>query len=408
MAKRVGLWLIGARGGVGTMVAVGLSALEKGLTDNTGLISQLREFQHLDLVTWDQIVLGGNDIRTTCLVDEARSFATSSRAIDEQLVKSCADSLQTIDRRIRMGILHNSGETICRLADSSLATNQQSARSKIEKVKGDFKSFVDEHHLGTLVVVNLASTEPPIDLSTIPTSWRETNERLEQPENPLPASTLYAIATMELGYSFVNFTPSLGSNLPAMHELAVTSASAHAGQDGKTGETLIKSALAPVFANRNLKVMSWVGHNIFGNRDGQVLDDPVNKQSKVSSKDRLLGEILGYHPQTHVSIEYIQSLGDWKTAWDNVHFQGFLGTPMTLQFTWQGCDSMLAAPLVLDLFRFTERAMRAGQRGVLDFLACFFKTPMGSSENNFVKQFAMLTRWAEHLSQSDACESSIS
>ena len=121
----------------------------------------------------------------------------------------------------------------------------------------------------------------------------------------------------------------------------------HAGQDGKTGETLLKSVLAPMFAARNLEVLSWVGHNIFGNLDGLVLDDPANKAAKIKSKDQLVGSILGYEPQTLVSIEYIRSLGDWKTAWDHIHFRGFLGTPMTLQFTWQGCDSLLAAPLVL-------------------------------------------------------------
>ena len=135
------------------------------------------------------------------------------------------------------------------------------------------------------------------------------------------------------------------------------------GCDGKTGETLLKSVLAPMFARRNLQVMSWVGHNIFGNMDGRVLDDPANKQAKIASKDHLLGEILGYRPQTLVSIEYIESLGDWKTAWDHIHFAGFLGTPMTMQFIWQGCDSVLAAPLVLDLVRLTELARRRGEIG---------------------------------------------
>ena len=165
------------------------------------------------------------------------------------------------------------------------------------------------------------------------------------------------------------------------------------GCDGKTGETLMKSVLAPMFAQRNLEVMSWVGHNIFGNLDGKVLDDPVNKASKVTSKDRLLGEILGYRPQTLVSIEYIESMGDWKTAWDHIHFTGFLGTPMSLQFTWQGCDSLLAAPLVLDLVRFTELARNRGETGLLPFLASFFKSPYGVSQQSFVPQFQMLEKW---------------
>jgi myo-inositol-1-phosphate synthase len=166
------------------------------------------------------------------------------------------------------------------------------------------------------------------------------------------------------------------------------------GHDGKTGETLMKSVLAPMFAARNLEVMSWVGHNIFGNLDGRVLHDPSNKKTKVRSKDRLLHQILGYSPQTLVSIEYIESLGDWKTAWDHIHFKGFLGTPMILQFTWQGCDSILAAPLAIDLVRFTELAYRGGDRGLLTFLASFFKSPIGIAENDFVRQFQLLEQWA--------------
>ena len=139
----------------------------------------------------------------------------------------------------------------------------------------------------------------------------------------------------------------------------------------------MKTVLAPMFAARNLHILSWVGHNIFGNRDGLVLDDPANKASKIRTKDQVVSSIVGYKPQTHVSIEYIESLDDWKTAWNHIHFQGFLGTKMILQFIWQGCDSLLAAPLLLDIVRLTALAQRRGETGVLKHLACFFKSPMG-------------------------------
>ena len=212
---------------------------------------------------------------------------------------------------------------------------------------------------------------------------------------PLPASSLYAIAALEAGHSYINFTPSLGPAPAAIDELARLRRTRYYGCDGKTGETLMKSVLAPMFARRNLRVLSWVGHNIFGNMDGQVLNDPANKQAKVASKDHLVGEILGYRPQTLVSIEYLPDLGDWKTAWDHVHFAGFLGLPMTLQFIWQGCDSVLAAPLVLDLVRFTELAWRRGHVGPMPFLASFFKSPYGVSEHRFDRQFQMLEDWVE-------------
>jgi len=156
--------------------------------------------------------------------------------------------------------------------------------------------------------------------------------------------------------------------------------------------------LAPMFARRNLRVLSWVGHNIFGNMDGRVLNDPENKRAKLASKDHLLHEILGYRPNTLVSIEYLPDLGDWKTAWDHVHFNGFLGVPMTLQFIWQGSDSVLAAPLALDLVRFTELAHRRGQVGQMPFLASFFKSPYGVTEHSFDRQFELLEQWAS------ACE----
>jgi myo-inositol-1-phosphate synthase len=150
-----------------------------------------------------------------------------------------------------------------------------------------------------------------------------------------------------------------------------------------------------MFAARNLQVLSWVGHNIFGNLDGIVLDDPANKAAKLKSKNQLVKSILGYDPQTLVSIEYIRSLGDWKTAWDHIHFKGFLGTPMTLQLTWQGCDSLLAAPLVLDLVRFVELAHREKEIGVLSYLGSFFKSPMGLADHDFSRQFSLLCNWAK-------------
>src|SRR5690606_30786203 len=155
------------------------------------------------------------------------------------------------------------------------------------------------------------------------------------------ASTLDAIAALQLSHPYINFSPSVGASPAAVGELALERGVCHAGQDGKTGETLLKTVLAPMFACRNLEVMSWVGHNIFGNLDAVVLDDPENRASKIRTKDRVLAGTLGYEPETLVSIERIASLGDWKTAWDHIHFRGFLGTFMTLQFTWQGSDSAL-------------------------------------------------------------------
>lgn len=390
----IGLWLIGAKGGVATTTILGWCALRKGLIAPWGLVSELPQFAQLSLVRWDDLLIGGHEIRSVRLVDEAMRLVNESRAVDRTLVAACQAELDRIDRRIRPGTVVNVGQTIEQWAAAEVP-RRESPREAIVRVKQDLQQFARRNGLAHVIVVNVASTEPPSELGSIPPRWAQLERLVDRPRRcPLRASALYAIAALDLGFSYINFTPSVGSAPEAIDELARLRNTRHMGCDGKTGETLLKSVLAPMFARRNLHVMSWVGHNIFGNMDGVVLSDPANKQAKLASKDHLVGRILGYKPQTHVSIEYIASLGDWKTAWDHVHFQGFLGTPMTLQFIWQGCDSLLAAPLVLDLVRFTELAWRRGQIGRLTFLASFFKSPYGVEEQDFTRQFQMLEAWA--------------
>lgn len=401
MSKRVGLWLIGAHGGVSTTVAVGLAALKLNLTQNWGLVSELHQFSHLDFVEWPEIILGGHEIRKTDSRTEAMLLAGVTPAINREMIIRCENELADFDQNVRPGVLYNVGDTIEKLADSHFVEIDTTARSAIDRIQSDLSEFYDNHQLTQLIVLNLASTEPSVDPLGLPQTWSELESTLGDADCRLPASSLYAIAALEKGWPFINFTPSLGSCPEAIHELAVAKQTCHMGHDGKTGETFLKSVLAPAFAQRHLEIMSWVGHNIFGNMDGKVLDDPINKETKVTSKDRLLGQILGYDPQTHISIEYIKSLGDWKTAWDHIHFRGFLGTPMIMTFTWQGCDSILAAPLVLDLFRFTELAASNGETGLLTFLSSFFKSPLGTTENDFASQFKMLSDWAETAPKTD-------
>ena len=387
----IGIWLIGARGGVAATTVVGLCGLQKGLVEPWGLVSQRPEFSQLGLADWGEFVVGGHEIRPVALADEVMRLAAKSRVIDANLITKCRGDLDRIDRRVRPGTIRNVGPTIAALAGPEVP-GRESAAAAIARVQDDLKQFAEANRLAHVIVVNLASTEPRTD-AAVPARWTDLKRSLARSACPLRASTLYAIAALDLGYSYINFTPSLGSAPEAIDELALARGARHMGCDGKTGETLLKSVLAPMFAQRNLEVMSWVGHNIFGNMDGQVLADPLNKQTKVASKDHLVRQILGYQPQTLVSIEYIESLGDWKTAWDHIHFRGFLGTPMTLQFIWQGCDSLLAAPLVLDLVRFTALAWRRGDVGRLTFLASFFKSPYGVEEQDFGRQFQMLETW---------------
>jgi myo-inositol-1-phosphate synthase len=152
-----------------------------------------------------------------------------------------------------------------------------------------------------------------------------------------------------------------------------------------------------MFAMRNLSVRTWSGANLLGGGDGANLAQPAPNAAKAASKQRVLVETLGYQPQGDTRIEYVEDLGDFKTAWDLVTFRGFLGTPMRLDFTWHGCDSALAAPLVLDLARLTAAAHRAGFAGPLPELAFFFKDPLGDVPHGLAAQWDALVRLVEGL-----------
>jgi myo-inositol-1-phosphate synthase len=394
--RRIGIWLIGAFGGVGTTVALGLAALRRGVTADTGLTTALPFLRALDLDDPAQFVVGGHDIRRTDFLTTVREFQQRANVFEPALVDPCVPDLEAWSGHVRPGTVQGAGETIAGLATMPDLPAAETPRAAIDRIRADLTAFRTAHRLDQVVVVSVASTEPPFSPGPALQSWAALEPVLARPGQAalLPASSLYALAALELGLPYVNFTPSLGASFPAALELAQKNRCPVAGQDGKTGETLMKTVLAPMFAHRNLKVLSWVGHNIFGNRDGLVLNDPRNKESKVKTKDQVVTQILGYKPQTHVSIEYIESMDDWKTAWDHVHFQGFLGVKMMLQFTWQGCDSLLAGPLVIDLARLTLLAQRRGEAGVLTHLACFWKNPLGVAEHDFFRQWALLEDYA--------------
>lgn len=393
-----GIWFIGALGGIATTVSVGLASLKQKLSDEAGLVSALPRFQNLKLADWSAFTVGGHEIRETNYAAEARQLYEKSGVFDIDRLQKIQPALDEFNRNVRTGTLINVGRTIESLAGGSvLKTRGERPAAAIERISADLDEFRRQHKLSHVIVVNVSSTEPPAQDAARQLTWAALKQKLDRDaESPVPASSIYAVAAMLSGCDYVNFTPSAGSDLPALEELALEKGSLHVGRDGKTGETLMKAVLAPMFAARNLHVMSWVGHNIFGNMDGKVLDDPVNKANKVRSKDHLLTEILGYKPSTLVTIEYIEDMADWKTAWDHIHFRGFLDTKMTLQFTWQGCDSLLAAPLVLDLVRFTERERRRGKSGVMTHLSSFFKSPMGKNvPPEFHRQYALLEKWAD-------------
>jgi myo-inositol-1-phosphate synthase len=387
--RRVGLWLIGAFGGVGSTVALGLASLARRSTPPTGLVTALPACERLGLDQPADFVVGGHDIRRTDFRESVLGLNERSAVFTARQIEACTPELLAWSGNVRPGTVIQTNATIRALADLPEVHRVLSPREAIERIQADLDQFRATHRLDQVVVINVASTEPPFELGDEHRNLDALEAALDRAMSPaLPASGIYAYAALDLSVPYVNFTPSLGSSCPALDELARRRGVPHGGKDGKTGETLLKTVLAPMFAARNLHVRSWVGHNILGGGDGRVLNDPENKASKVKSKDSPLANILGYRPQSLVSIEYVESLDDWKTAWDHVHFEGFLGTKMAVQFIWQGCDSILAAPLVIDLARLALLAQRRGESGLMTHLACFFKSPMGTPEHDFFRQWA--------------------
>ncbi len=396
--RRIGLWLVGAFGGVGTTITLGLSTMARGLVDQTGLVTDLPDFRALPLPEPGDFVVGGHEIRRTSFEESAEEFRRETGVFDVSWLTACRDDLAAASARVRPGPRLGLGPAIARLADWEAPNEPATAREAIDRIKGDLAAFVKAENIDHLIVLNVASTEAPFGIGAPHQKWDDLDAAMSRTDALiLPASSHYALAALEEGHTYLNFTPSLGASFPAARELAEKTGSLYGGKDGKTGETLMKTVLAPMFAARNFKVMSWVGHNIFGNRDGVVLDDPDNKSSKVETKDKVITEILGYKPASVVSIEYVPGMGDWKTAWDHIHFKGFLGTKMALQFIWQGCDSLLAAPLGVDLARLADLEKQRGGKGLMRHLSCFFKGPEGDDQNDFFKQYARLEEYVAGL-----------
>ena len=240
MAKRkVGVWLIGAWGGVATTVVVGLAALRKGLTDTTGLVTSLPPFAGLDLVQWDEIIVGGHEIRETSYAAEARVLVEKSHVFNEKTLAGISSQLAKFDSYVRPGTLYNVGDKIESLAGpAALKTRNESAAQAVARLARDIKNFKTDNKLDRVIVVNVSSTEPPPADEVRSWKWADVQKSLNaKAHSLLPASTLYAIAAMQSGSHFVNFTPSLGSDLPGLDEYAHQQQVLHVGRDGKTGET---------------------------------------------------------------------------------------------------------------------------------------------------------------------------
>jgi myo-inositol-1-phosphate synthase len=376
--RRVGVWLVGGRGSVATTAMTGAAAVSAGLAEPTGLVTMRAPFTEAGLPALGDLVFGGHDVVETPLAVRAARLVDGG-VLPVGLPAALGGALEAAEAEQRPGITAFEG--------------RNDPRGCVDRIAADLHAFRTRHDLSRIVVVNVSSTEAPVDGHAAHGDVADLNAALDAGLGILPPSSLYALAAIESGCGFVDFTPSAGARLPAIEAFAEAHEVPLAGSDGKTGETLMKATLAPAFASRALRVRSWSGMNLLGGGDGEALADPARAESKLASKGALLDEILGYAVEAPIRIENVRDLGEWKTAWDHIVFEGFLGVRMKLQFTWEGCDSALAAPLILDLARLTALALERREGGVVRDLAYFFKDPAGTTEHSLHRQYEMLERW---------------
>ncbi|CAM5606545.1 inositol-3-phosphate synthase OS=Streptomyces rochei OX=1928 GN=G3I25_07770 PE=3 SV=1 [Streptomyces rochei] len=339
---RIGVWLVGARGSVATTAVSGCAALAAGLLPPTGMVTETSPFADCGLPALASLVFGGHDTATTPLPKRAEELAAQG-VLPPWLPTAVQGELAAADEHIRPG--------------GPVPGDRRATEELIADFATDLRTFARTTGVARTVVVNVASTEP------------------DPAHGAWPASSLYAAAALRAGCPYVNFTPSTGLSHPQLAGAARASGLPYAGRDGKTGQTLLRSVLGPMFAQRALAVRAWSGTNLLGGGDGAALADPAAAAAKNAGKERVLTDTLGTRVEGEVHIDDVPALGDWKTAWDHVAFDGFLGTRMVLQTIWQGCDSALAAPLVLDLARLLARAHERGLSGPLGELGFYFKDP---------------------------------
>jgi len=385
--RRVGIAIVGIGGAVATTVAAGLELLRLGLADTDGLPLAAVD---RDLAPYGGMIVGGWDL-------SASDLATASEAhgvLGPSELAAAGPALSAIHPWPAIGDC-----AFCRNIDGDHRIAGGSLRAAVDAIRCDLRSFRDEHDLDAVVMVNLASTERPTDVTSGALASLHALERaLDTGDAPVGPSALYAYAALCERVPYANFTPSVAVDCPALRELAEQLCVPIAGKDGKTGQTLMKTVIAPALRSRALRVDGWFSTNILGNRDGLALEDPDSLRSKLDTKGSVLDDILGYHVEDHVvRIEYYRPRGDDKEAWDNIDLVGFLGRRMQLKVNFLCRDSILAAPLVIEIARLLDCADRRGEGGVQEQFGAFFKAPMTvdgrSPEHALHRQQETLAAW---------------
>lgn len=384
---KLGILLVGL-GAVSTTVIAGVLAIRKNLAQPIGSLTQMgtlrlgkrtegrspRIGDVLPLARLDDVVFGGWDLFEDNCYDAARTAGVLESSLLEQIrpeLEALRPWPAVFDRKY-----------VKRLDGPNL----KSGKNKLdlaEQVIADIRRFKADHALDRLVMVWCGSTEIFMNEAPAHQSIEAFEKALAASDDTIPSSMVYAYAALKEGIPYANGAPNLTCDVPALVDLAQKTRSPIAGKDLKTGQTLIKTIIAPGLKARLLGVEGWYSTNILGNRDGEVLDDPESFKTKEESKKSVLDYIFQAHlyPELYreihhvVRINYYPPRGDNKEGWDNVDLVGWLGYPMQLKINFLCRDSILAAPIVVDVALFLDLAKRAGLAGIQEWLSFYFKSP---------------------------------
>ncbi|HTG33151.1 MAG TPA: inositol-3-phosphate synthase [Thermoanaerobaculia bacterium] len=384
---KLGVLLVGL-GAVSTTFIAGVEAVKRGLGKPVGSLTQMgtirlgkrtenrvpRIQDFVPLAKLEDLVFGAWDI----FPDDAYAAAAEANVLEKSLLDQLRPDLEAI--RPMKGVFDP--RYVKRLHGTYVkeGSKWELARQLIAEIE----TFQRERGVDRSVMVWCGSTEIFMDASEVHESLDAFEEGLKQSSDEISSSMIYAYAALSLGIPFANGAPNLTIDVPALRELAARKRVPICGKDFKTGQTLMKTILAPGLKARMLGLQGWFSTNILGNRDGEVLDDPDNFKTKEVSKLSVLEHILqphlypdlyeGFHHQ--VRINYYPPRGDNKEGWDALDIFGWLGYPMQIKIDFMCRDSILAAPLVLDLALFLDLARRAGMHGIQEWLSFYFKSPM--------------------------------
>jgi myo-inositol-1-phosphate synthase len=411
--------LLPGMGAVATTFIAGVEAVRRGMAEPIGSLTQLahirlgkrtdhrnpliREF--VPLSGLDDIVFGGWDP----IPDNAYESALNAGVLNKyEHVEPIADFLKAI--KPMPAVFDN---RYVKRIDGTNVKAGATKRDLGEQLRQDIRDFKAQHGCERLVMVWCASTEVFLQVSEAHTSLEKFEQGLDNNDPAIAPSMIYAWAAIMEGVPFANGAPNLTVDFPAIQELAKREGVAISGKDFKSGQTMMKTILAPGLKARMLGLSGWFSTNILGNRDGAVLDDPQSFKTKEESKLGVIEHILQpkLHPELYgnvyhkVRIEYYPPRGDNKEGWDNLDIFGWLGYPMQIKVDFLCRDSILAAPIVLDLALFMDLAQRSGMSGIQEWLSFYYKSPMTAPglypEHDLFIQHMKLKNTLRHLMGED-------